>query len=673
MKSFFTFLPPPTARRLLALFSLALIPILLAALAGCATLAPPAQPGVKRLARHNWWNYYQRGCEYFNEGNIEAARDDFERALGILPGARFGFPQEMWRARTYGLHFVEGYFPHRELGVCLFLLNKPEAAAVLLEKSMEQLPSGRAKHYLNLARGHQLKQAQLAPPEIRIDGWKDVNVVKDRTVQIAGRARSQGLVRDLKINGTPEFVELAALETPFSRAVPLREGSNRISVVAQDLAGRSATRDVVVFADWQPPSLVIRKAEKAAGGWKLDLVCSDNSSIASLTVDGQERVTDALRATSPRALSVECISDGKTPLTVVADDITGNRIRSAFGPKEIERLAPPADAPTAPRAPSLELQSVAATEVVLREEFYLDGLVTDSDGVAAVTLNGQPLLAENQKGAVQVRFARRVPLAMGTNTLTIATSSLAGKTAERKLQLVRRNPDYLDSDYRLRFEIPAPFRCEPADLKVALKKQLEFEMTRDPVRFHVMERDEQGLALILQELELSSSDMADKKAALQIGKILPVELVLFCSLLKNGKGLTLFSRVVDTTTGEIVWTGDVYAESEKDLVDTQIGGLVMKTEQQFPLIEGHVTAVSGHTLTIDAGTVKGARRGTKLLIVQQPEKTDPGSRGFVVKLDGKPLELEITRTKEDSGVGRIVSAPATGKVKIKEGDYVYAR
>ena len=60
--------------------------------------------------RGRWWSYYERGTSYLAGGFHEEAAADFQQALK-------GRSRDTWRARTYGLHFVE-YFPARELGVC---------------------------------------------------------------------------------------------------------------------------------------------------------------------------------------------------------------------------------------------------------------------------------------------------------------------------------------------------------------------------------------------------------------------------------------------------------------------------------------------------------------------------------------------------------------------------
>ena len=68
---------------------------------------PGESEGVRKLRHHNWWNFYERGCELLAQGQASNAQQDFERCLGVRSGATYAFPEELRRARTYGLHFVE--------------------------------------------------------------------------------------------------------------------------------------------------------------------------------------------------------------------------------------------------------------------------------------------------------------------------------------------------------------------------------------------------------------------------------------------------------------------------------------------------------------------------------------------------------------------------------------
>src|SRR5262245_51135896 len=110
-----------------------LFAVLLGGLAGCGTIVVP-RSGDEDLYHTNWWNFYRRGLAALDQQNYTEARADFETALGLRAGARYGYDHEDWRVRTYGVHFLNGYFPNRELGVCLYHLKDTTGAIDYLEK-----------------------------------------------------------------------------------------------------------------------------------------------------------------------------------------------------------------------------------------------------------------------------------------------------------------------------------------------------------------------------------------------------------------------------------------------------------------------------------------------------------------------------------------------------------
>ena len=133
------------AKKLLATLVLGLI------LGGCAAeqSARQGEDGetygtTKGNFRSTWWGYAERGSSYLAGKFYAEAKTDLEKALE-------GRSEDSWRARTYGLHFVE-YFPNRELGIVEFHLGNLEAAEAALKNSLEQVDTERAHYYLDLVR-----------------------------------------------------------------------------------------------------------------------------------------------------------------------------------------------------------------------------------------------------------------------------------------------------------------------------------------------------------------------------------------------------------------------------------------------------------------------------------------------------------------------------------------
>ena len=246
--------------------------------AGCAglRLSPPRDDA--QLAGREWWNFYRRARARFDAGDLRGAREDFERCLGLRQGSSTVNPKESWIARTYGMRTIDLYFPHRELGICLHLEGNDGAARPLLERSLKDLPTERARFYLNriLKLDPAAAPAQHArnacpveipgmpcapqaagdldrlPPRLRTSDNGSIIRTGAEEWLLKGEAADRGGLSSVLVQG--ENWMPAADEPPdyavFSGLLPLQPGTNYFDVVALDLAGnRSPTSRVAVVRE----------------------------------------------------------------------------------------------------------------------------------------------------------------------------------------------------------------------------------------------------------------------------------------------------------------------------------------------------------------------------------------------------------------------------------------
>lgn len=664
--------------------------------AGCRSVIAP-RDAAGDLYYKNWWNFYRRGVAALEKQQFDEARDDFEICLGIRGGAKFGMDEEQWRIRTYGLHMLEGYFPNRELGVAYFHLGAREKAESFLTKSMGKTPSGRAKHYLNLIREDQLKTAAVAPPRIDATGAGKLAWTRLREERVSGKAAGAGLIRVIEIDGKPEFIELAEAERAFDRVVSLHAGTNVVTITARDLKGQATTARVGWVADWQPPRLAVTRLERDGAEWVVHAMCRDDNGVASVTLDGQPYSVGAAAGTA-RVPVVVRVAAGRQPVLVAAD-LAGNRMQTVLAPAKMDQdlqasLAPQlalasepgsvsdAGSPVLPAAgpgaaagadttrPTLALGDLGPLVKVFDAEFFLDGRASDAGGLAKVAVNGHDVLDADTRGALQSTFAQRLALAPGTNTVELLAEDLAGNRTERRLIVVRAEPEYLNESFRIAVVVPPVVAERAGPVTEAVKRSLDAEVLRDPPRFHLLEREE-GWDAILSELRLSVSDLADPRAALRVGRLLSADLLVQASLLAIGKGQTVYARVIDAETAEVLVDADVYSERGDVDLDWQIEGLVMKIEQHFPLLSGGITRVAGHEVTIDAGADSGVSPQTRFIVVSRGGGADGMRAGEVRKVDGRMVELKVKRLKGGTGITDMLPSGAVDVVQ--EGDYVYAR
>ena len=656
--------------------------------AGCAP-TPPAANSAAPPPHKTWWNFYARGAALSYAGEYAAAAEQFRICLGLERGAVYGYPRETWRARTYGFHFIDDYFPHRELGICYFHLGQASNAVRFLERSLQQQPSGRARHFLNRARAELVRGRAGAPPRIEADptppAWS-----RERALLVSARVSGEGYVQDVALNGKTLFNELAVPLLPVSQAVDLAEGANVIRLSARDLAGREALAEWTVTADWQPPALAVLGAERRADGWTVRARGSDRFGLARITVDGKPAA-----GSGEKQQDFEFVVPLSAPLPVQVEDLAGNSLIRLFSAETLSPLAQagvpryaarqPEGRPDAPIAaapdegdrlpPGLRIHTPLRTRV-FNSEFLIEVTTTDRGGLKSVTVNGEDQLPDASRGCEQFHFARRCSLSPGTNVYQVVVTDRAGRTTREECVVVSQPPEYLDEEYRLRLGVSPVSTAREAEPVVderaeRVGRMMEHELLLFPPRFRVLERAE-GWDALLEEQQLSASDLADPRAALRVGKLMPAELLAMTLLIPQGDGLTLFSRVVDTASGEILCAEDVYVpDPDRDLPD-RVEGLVMKIEQQFPLMDGKITGAAGDIATVGIGALHGLKPGMRFLVLDWPG----GSRGTleestVRRYSDQAVELRVSRVHAKKAQARV--SPPGAAAGVAEGDVIYAR
>ena len=497
-------------------------------------------------------------------------------------------------------------------------------------------------------------------------------------------------MQDVALNGKTLFNELAVPLLPVSQAVDLAEGANVIRLSARDLAGREALAEWTVTADWQPPALAVLGAERRADGWTVRARGSDRFGLARITVDGKPAA-----GSGEKQQDFEFVVPLSAPLPVQVEDLAGNSLIRLFSAETLSPLAQagvpryaarqPEGRPDAPIAaapdegdrlpPGLRIHTPLRTRV-FNSEFLIEVTTTDRGGLKSVTVNGEDQLPDASRGCEQFHFARRCSLSPGTNVYQVVVTDRAGRTTREECVVVSQPPEYLDEEYRLRLGVSPVSTAREAEPVVderaeRVGRMMEHELLLFPPRFRVLERAE-GWDALLEEQQLSASDLADPRAALRVGKLMPAELLAMTLLIPQGDGLTLFSRVVDTASGEILCAEDVYVpDPDRDLPD-RVEGLVMKIEQQFPLMDGKITGAAGDIATVGIGALHGLKPGMRFLVLDWPG----GSRGTleestVRRYSDQAVELRVSRVHAKKAQARV--SPPGAAAGVAEGDVIYAR
>ena len=110
---------------------------------------------MEAYALESYKKSYLKGMEYKENGRYEEAVEAFAKAISKKS-------KEKKKIRFYGMRFGE-YMPHREKGICHYMLKQYNLAAKELEISLSKVPTDEAKKYFGLAK---MELKKLKPEDI---------------------------------------------------------------------------------------------------------------------------------------------------------------------------------------------------------------------------------------------------------------------------------------------------------------------------------------------------------------------------------------------------------------------------------------------------------------------------------------------------------------------------
>ena len=306
--------------------------------------------------RSTWWGYAERGSSYLAGKFYAEAKADLEKALE-------GRSEDSWRARTYGLHFVE-YFPNRELGIVEFHLGNLEAAEAALKTSLEAVDTERAHYYMDLVRKDKIAKgtvsdttepeiamviasapateiakpepAQPEPAKPEVPAAAAPTVISTRELTFEVDTKDDVGVAEVTVNeekvyqrGATEANEVLAAK----KEVLLDEGTHTIQIAAKDLAEKEVKKEVEVTVDLTGPTIgVFSPIEPTVtdhGTVILEGSTVDKNGVVSVAVD-QKVVKEAPGDKKVDFNSELPLAAGENTFVLAARDVAGNETRSAI-------------------------------------------------------------------------------------------------------------------------------------------------------------------------------------------------------------------------------------------------------------------------------------------------------------------------------------------------------
>lgn len=648
--------------------------------------------------RGRWWNYYERGRSFSDGGFWAEAERDFRAAMLMRDRDQF------W-PRTYGLHFLPEYFPHRELGIALYQQDRLQEALPELESSLSQKGSARAGYFLDLARKTWVAKQQndAAPPVL------DVSVPAAdsgaMTIELSGVARDDTFVSNIIIAGQPYLLSHSDKEIRFAKSVALRPGQNEFEVIAEDVTGKKTAATARVRADLDGPAISFDRPVTFPG--VVRGVAWDSSSVSGVRIAGHEAALEA-QADGTVAFSLELSRETSPPLSYEAKDQFGNVTQGNLTP-DVVRVADvlpsvvfASDAvtvvPVAPKIAALmfgsQLVALAAvpdagsgsaprvqfSNLADGQQFRMDEIVVNVDveaasAVQAVQLNGTPVDTIPGKNVQHV--SRRVTLAQASNEISVAAQDAAGLRGEARVAVERVLTEIEQPDRKLAVTFLGnvwkgdnPKSAEMADFIVqTLEGDAECKS-----RFSIVARNQ--MPEILAEQELSAA-LASKDARLALGKLVPAEVMFIGTVRQDADGGTeIVLDGVSAETSVNVARADVFGRaSNLDELEGLVKTLALRVAQEFPRVQGQVALVRNPSAFVtNLNSSQRVRESMKCVVFRFGEEIIDPATNVSLGRDTQVIAEALVRTVDaQKSAAEVSTSGEQAAEAIQRGDYVVTK
>lgn len=177
------------------------------------------------------------------------------------------------------------------------------------------------------------------------------------------------------------------------------------------------------------------------------------------------------------------------------------------------------------------------------------------------------------------------------------------------------------------------------------------------------------IELLLEELNLGSSDLADPDTALRLGKVLAARLIGTGSVFYMPQGTLLNLRLIDTETSAIPQVTarqiDTITSLDKELF--RLNREILRTViEKYPL-RGYIVKEAGEEFMINIGAKQGVVSGTKFDVVEEQEPIKYKDK--LLKAEPKSVaKVEVVRVEPDMCYVRVLSKerPLKADDKVQE-------
>jgi len=615
--------------------------LLLFTLCGCKTTQQVAKVkdgqeyGVTEgLFRHNWWNYYERALSWADGKFWAEAENDLNEATKRRKN-------DQWRARTYGMHFVD-YFPHRELGVVLYQQGRIEEAIRELELSLSTETSSKAQLYLDRARKALIKKSRMdkTAPQITLESPAPLSLTNAFKVTVQGIAQDDTYVEAITIGRNDYRIDVSSQTVSFSMEAPLKPGLNQIPVKATDLSGKTSRTIITVNVDRLGPVLQIDEPNEgdpiSGNSVTLKGIASDNFGLEKMVVNGADYPFDG---SNEIELDVTVQFQGRDDqLHIELQDKAGNRTKATIGlARQMDKASKAAReiAGKDANAPIIRLRDLGEEQVTHLDQYFIEGNIRDDSKVTGLLIDGEQIL---RKPARNVYFSHLVGLNKGENRITVKGMDAKGNESVATAKIRRDILKVRQTGSRLRVGV-SEFKRKSIGRDRQLSHGFEDLLSSNMVkraRFSAIDR--RDLKAILEEQRMSQTGLVDEDTAIEVGKIAAADGMLIGSVLERENSIEVYARLLDTETSEVYAVVDVYGEDiDINALRELCKGMDLKLTDALPVVEGMVVSVEGKELITDLGEKMRIRSGMKLIVFQIGDPVKHPATGKTIGLSVKEL------------------------------------
>jgi len=396
-----------------------------------------------RVIHDFWWNHYQQGVLFADQGMWKKAENFFLKALKDRYDDKI-------LAKKYQRHFIN-YFPHRELGCVYFHLQQYEKAINELETSLTFEKTAKAKIYLNRARLKLVQQKQLDRqiPDIQIFSPENNYTTSKPFIIIRGKVTDDTFIKKIKIGNQPLSMVLSEKCVDFNTRVQVSSGKNSIIVCATDITNKTNKASVTIYVDHLSPvtsldRTVITHSENKKYA-TISLHAFDNIGISEIIINNKQYVIpDKKELFFKKRIAV---SNNQKKIALSVKDTAGNIIKDNIELQKTFKQATLLAGLTIDtsmyfstsnwsdqKAKKIETTNIVhkrlmedrhptkisffnqIPNVIFTDGIYIQGAVSDKDGIKKLYFNEENVTI-NQRAINKFSFYK--PLIKGKNSIII--------------------------------------------------------------------------------------------------------------------------------------------------------------------------------------------------------------------------------------------------------------